>query len=159
MPDTDIATLLMERKRTTPKQDAATALADHLPRRRERDIVAVNSGGRLADLPDSTLVRLGKAVNNWQVFPAGTEGYRTAEVTLGGVDTDDLSSKTMRAKAVPGLFLISEVVDVTDYLGGYNVQWVWSSGFVTGNCVQAFVRLNLRVALIHRKSSIIGVAA
>ena len=99
--------MLKEQKRTAPKQDAATALAGHLPRRLAQDIVAVNSGGRLADLPDSTLVRLGKAVNNWQVFPAGTEGYRTAEVTLGGVDTNDLSSKTMRAKTVPGLFFMA----------------------------------------------------
>ena len=135
VPDADIATLLKERKRTAPKQDAATALAGHLPRRLAQDIVAVNNGGRLADLPDSELVRLGKAVNNWQVFPAGTEGYRTAEVTLGGVDTDDLSSKTMRAKAVPGLFFIGEVIDVTGYLGGYNFQWAWSSGFVAGNSV------------------------
>ena len=97
--------------------------------------IRVSGGGRLADLPDSTLVRLGKALNNWQVFPAGTEGYRTAEVTLGGVDTDDLSSKTMRARTVPGLFFIGEVVDVTGYLGGYNFQWAWSSSLVAGNCV------------------------
>ena len=68
-------------------------------------------------------MRLGKAVNNWQISPVGTEGYRTAEVTLVGVDTDDLSSKTMRAKTVPGLFFIGEVVDLTGYLGGYNFQW------------------------------------
>ncbi|MGB1920581.1 MAG: NAD(P)/FAD-dependent oxidoreductase [Candidatus Puniceispirillaceae bacterium] len=134
-PDADMATLLKERKRAAPKQDAATALAGHLPRRLAQDIAAVNGVGRLADLPDSTLVRLGQAVNNWQVFPAGTEGYRTAEVTLGGVDTDDLSSKTMQAKTVPGLFFIGEVVDVTGYLGGYNFQWAWSSGFVAGNSV------------------------
>jgi predicted Rossmann fold flavoprotein len=126
-PDADMATLLKERKRAAPKQDAATALAGHLPRRLAQDIAAVNGG--------AALVRLGKAVNNWQVFPAGTEGYRTAEVTLGGVDTDDLSSKTMQAKTVPGLFFIGEVVDVTGYLGGYNFQWAWSSGFVAGNSV------------------------
>ncbi len=135
VPDADIATLLKERKRVVPKQEAATVLASHLPRRLAQYISAFNSSGRLADLPDSKLVRLGKAVNNWPVSPVGTEGYRTAEVTLVGVDTDDLLSKTMRAKTVPGLLFIREVVDVTGYLGGYNFQWAWSSGFVAGNCV------------------------
>ena len=134
-PDADMAMLLKERKRSAPKQNAATLLASHLPRRLAQDITAVHGCGRLADLTDAALLRLGNAVNNWQVFPAGTEGYRTAEVTLGGVDTDELSSKTMQAKAVPGLFFIGEVVDVTGYLGGYNFQWAWSSGFVAGSHV------------------------
>ena len=117
------------------KLDGWLSLAGHLPRRLAQDIAVVNGGGRLADLPDTALVRLGNAVNNWQVFPAGTEGYRTAEVTVGGVDTDNLSSQTMVAKTVPGLFFVGEVVDVTGYLGGYNFQWAWASGFVAGNCV------------------------
>ena len=71
-------------------------------------------------------------VNDWQLTPNGTEGYRTAEVTLGGVDTNALSSKTMEAKNVSGLYFIGEVVDVTGHLGGYNFQWAWSSGFVAG---------------------------
>jgi predicted flavoprotein YhiN len=71
-------------------------------------------------------------VNDWQLIPNGTEGYRTAEVTLGGVDTNALSSKTMEAKNVSGLYFIGEVVDVTGHLGGYNFQWAWSSGFVAG---------------------------
>jgi predicted flavoprotein YhiN len=71
-------------------------------------------------------------VNDWQLIPNGTEGYRTAEVTLGGVDTNGLSSKTMEAKNVAGLYFIGEVVDVTGHLGGYNFQWAWSSGFVAG---------------------------
>ena len=74
-------------------------------------------------------------MNRWQVSPSGTEGYRTAEVTLGGVDVDELSSKTMEAKAQPGLYFIGEVVDVTGHLGGYNFQWAWSSGFVAGEAV------------------------
>ena len=78
---------------------------------------------------------LGARVNRWQVSPSGTEGYRTAEVTLGGVDVDELSSKTMEAKAQPGLYFIGEVVDVTGHLGGYNFQWAWSSGFVAGEAV------------------------
>ena len=134
-PDADMATSLKERKRTAAKQDTVTALAGHLPRRLAQDIAVVNGGGRLADLADTALVRLGNAVNKWQVFPAGTEGYRTAEVTVGGVDTDNLSSQTMQAKTVPGLFFVGEVVDVTGYLGGYNFQWAWSSGFVAGNYV------------------------
>jgi predicted flavoprotein YhiN len=83
-------------------------------------------------MPDKKLTALGMAVNDWQVLPNGTEGYRTAEVTLGGVDTDDLSSKTMAARQIAGLYFIGEVVDVTGHLGGYNFQWAWSSGFVAG---------------------------
>lgn len=71
-------------------------------------------------------------LGDWQILPNGTEGYRTAEVTLGGVDTNELSSKTMAARKVPGLYFIGEVVDVTGWLGGYNFQWAWSSGWVAG---------------------------
>jgi hypothetical protein len=88
--------------------------------------------GRIADRPDRQLRDLGALVNQWQLVPAGSEGYRTAEVTVGGVDTAALSSKTMQARHVPGLFFIGEVVDVTGHLGGYNFQWAWSSGFVAG---------------------------
>ena len=88
--------------------------------------------GRLADLSDETLRRVAESLHRWRIAPAGTEGYRTAEVTLGGVDTDELSSKTMEAKRVPGLYFIGEVVDVTGWLGGYNFQWAWSSGCAAG---------------------------
>ena len=81
------------------------------------------------------LKSMGEALNHWQVKPNGTEGYRTAEVTLGGVDTDEISSKTMMAKKVEGLFFIGEVVDVTGWLGGYNFQWAWSSGWAAGQVV------------------------
>ena len=81
---------------------------------------------------DNRLQHLGAAVNSWQLVPAGTEGYRTAEVTIGGVDTAGLSSTTMQAQKVPGLFFIGEVVDVTGHLGGFNFQWAWSSGYVAG---------------------------
>ena len=108
-------------------------LSEQLPRRLAMDIVQSNGGGgRLADTSDKDLQRLGKAVNDWQITPAGPEGYRTAEVTLGGVDTAGLSSKTMQALRVPNLYFIGEVVDVTGYLGGYNFQWAWSSGYVAG---------------------------
>jgi len=80
----------------------------------------------------SVIERIARAVNDWQIVPAGTEGYRTAEVTRGGVDTRALSSQTMQANAVGGLYFIGEVVDVTGHLGGFNFQWAWSSGFVAG---------------------------
>ena len=74
-------------------------------------------------------------LSNWQLTPSGTEGYRTAEVTLGGIDTDALSSKTMEAKSMPGLYAIGECVDVTGWLGGFNFQWAWSSGFAAGTAI------------------------
>lgn len=131
-PQVDLAAVLIARKRSTPKQEAVTVLGEYLPRRLAHDISASHGGGRLAELSDAALSALGAAVNGWQVKPSGTEGYRTAEVTLGGVDTACLSSKTMQAKAAAGLFFIGEVVDVTGYLGGYNFQWAWSSGYVAG---------------------------
>ena len=88
--------------------------------------------GHLADMSDKMFRRVEAVINDWRIKPAGSEGYRTAEVTLGGVDTRDLDSKTMEAKSVPGLFFIGEVVDVTGWLGGYNFQWAWSSGWVAG---------------------------
>jgi predicted flavoprotein YhiN len=88
--------------------------------------------GNLADLSDKHLQRVDAAVNRWRIKPAGSEGYRTAEVTLGGVDTRELDSRTMEAKSVPGLYFIGEVVDVTGWLGGYNFQWAWSSGWCAG---------------------------
>jgi predicted flavoprotein YhiN len=90
------------------------------------------SRGNLADLSDTALRRIATAVNDWRFKPAGSEGYRTAEVTLGGVDTRDLDSRTMEARTVPGLYFIGEVVDVTGWLGGYNFQWAWSSGWCAG---------------------------
>ncbi|HMB47283.1 MAG TPA: NAD(P)/FAD-dependent oxidoreductase, partial [Afifellaceae bacterium] len=87
------------------------------------------------DLSDRRLAGIDEAVNAWTVKPAGSEGYRTAEVTLGGVDTAALDSRTMQAKDVPGLYVIGEVVDVTGWLGGYNFQWAWSSGWAAGQTV------------------------
>jgi predicted flavoprotein YhiN len=83
-------------------------------------------------MSDKLFRRVEVAVNDWRIKPAGSEGYRTAEVTLGGVDTRDLDSRTMEAKSVPGLYFIGEVVDVTGWLGGYNFQWAWSSGWCAG---------------------------
>ncbi|MFK5997146.1 MAG: NAD(P)/FAD-dependent oxidoreductase [Rhodobacterales bacterium] len=113
-----------------------TALAEHLPKALASFIVT-NAGlqGNLADQSDKSLHLLDQAVHNWQIKPVGSEGYRTAEVTLGGVDTHALDAKTMQAKSVEGLFFIGEVVDVTGWLGGYNFQWAWSSGWVAGQVV------------------------
>jgi predicted Rossmann fold flavoprotein len=110
-----------------------TALAEHLPKSLANFVVA-NSGlqGNLADQSDQKLERLDQEIHNWQVKPVGSEGYRTAEVTLGGVDTGALDAKTMEVKSVPGLYFIGEVVDVTGWLGGYNFQWAWSSGWAAG---------------------------
>ena len=136
LPEADCSAFLTERKREKPRQDVLTALAECLPRRLAADILdELRIAGRLADLSNAALGQIGARVNRWQVSPSGTEGYRTAEVTLGGVDVDELSSKTMEAKAQPGLYFIGEVVDVTGHLGGYNFQWAWSSGFVAGEAV------------------------
>ena len=91
--------------------------------------------GNLADQSDLALQRLCTQLYDWRLTPSGSEGYRTAEVTLGGVDTSALSSKTLEAKAVPGLYMIGECVDVTGWLGGYNFQWAWSSGWAAGKAL------------------------
>jgi predicted Rossmann fold flavoprotein len=120
-----------------PRQEMATALAGLVPKRLARAI-ADRIGGpeRIADFPDALLGKVAAAIKQWRVRPVGTEGYRTAEVTLGGVDTAGLSSKTLEARSVPGLYFIGEVVDVTGWLGGFNFQWAWSSGYATGRHVQ-----------------------
>lgn len=135
-PDTDMLTFFKERRETNPKQDIETALSHIMPNRLAESICE-DQGivGRLAELGNSKIETLSGAVNNWRVKPAGTEGYRTAEVTLHGVDTNELSSKTMEAKNQSGLYFIGEVVDVTGHLGGYNFQWAWSSGYVAGQNV------------------------
>ncbi len=135
-PSMNAYTFFKERKEAQSKQDIQTALSHILPARLAQSICeAENIKGRLADLADKKLETLARAVNQWRVKPSGTEGYRTAEVTAGGVDTNDLSSKTMEAKNVPGLYFIGEVVDVTGHLGGFNFQWAWSSGYVAGQNV------------------------
>jgi len=115
------------------KQAVHTALSEIVPRRLAETLTArEGANGKLAEVGDKVLARLDAAVNAWTVKPVGSEGYRTAEVTLGGVSTDQLDQKTMEAKALPGLFFIGEVVDITGWLGGYNFQWAWSSGWATG---------------------------
>jgi predicted Rossmann fold flavoprotein len=119
-----------------PRQEMATALAGFLPKRLARTIADVTGGPeRIADFSDMHLSNVAAAVKQWRVRPNGTEGYRTAEVTLGGVDTSGLSSKTFETRSVPGLYFIGEVVDVTGHLGGFNFQWAWSSGYAAGRHV------------------------
>ncbi|HEV2530194.1 NAD(P)/FAD-dependent oxidoreductase [Phenylobacterium sp.] len=118
------------------KQAVATVLGGWLPHRLAHHIAEREGAtGRVADTPDKTLRRVAEAVNRWRVKPVGSEGYRTAEVTLGGVDTAGLDSRTMQAKAVHGLYVVGEAVDVTGWLGGYNFQWAWASGWAAGQAV------------------------
>jgi predicted Rossmann fold flavoprotein len=118
------------------RQALQTALSAFLPKRLAQLVAEAEKGpANLADHSDKRLRSIDEAVNHWRFKPAGSEGYRTAEVTLGGVDTRELDSRTMEAKAVPGLYFIGEVVDVTGWLGGYNFQWAWSSGWCAGQAV------------------------
>jgi len=135
-PGIDVFAALKEMRRDHPRQELATGLARLLPGRLAQ--MTAGAGGRasrMADLSDRQLQAVAMFVNKWQVTPRGTEGYRTAEVTLGGVDTAELSSKSFEAKSVPGLFFVGEVIDVTGHLGGFNFQWAWSSGFAAGQNV------------------------
>ena len=133
LPGTDASALLLARKRARPRAEARTVLSEVLPARLAQALAAVHlPRGNLADLPDRTLGRFGEMLNGWDLQPDGTEGYGKAEVTLGGVDTRALSSQTMEANAVSGLYVIGEAVDVTGWLGGYNFQWAWSSGWCSG---------------------------
>ncbi|MGW6778004.1 NAD(P)/FAD-dependent oxidoreductase [Brucella pseudogrignonensis] len=132
LPQTDLFEALREQRSKNGKQALQTALSYFIPKKLAQLIAADFPASNLADLSDAVLRRSAAAVNDWRVKPAGSEGYRTAEVTLGGVDTRDLDSKTMEAKNVPGLYFIGEVVDVTGWLGGYNFQWAWSSGWSAG---------------------------
>ncbi|MEP1587695.1 MAG: NAD(P)/FAD-dependent oxidoreductase [Tateyamaria sp.] len=127
-PQTDLAPILKDKRRSDGKKALTTELAHHLPTRLVEHLSSeFDLGGRLGDLSDARIEALTTALSQWQLTPGGTEGYRTAEVTRGGVDTATLDSKTMQSKIAPGLFFIGEAVDVTGWLGGYNFQWAWSS--------------------------------
>ncbi|WP_176536334.1 NAD(P)/FAD-dependent oxidoreductase [Rhizobium sp. L9] len=132
-PDVDISAHLKTAKRLNGRQSAQTALGDILPKRLAQFLVEREKiAGNMADLPDKALQRLAASAQNWIIKPSGSEGYRTAEVTLGGIDTAGLDSRSMEAKTVPGLYFVGECVDVTGWLGGYNFQWAWASGFAAG---------------------------
>lgn len=133
-PGLDLAAGLRQQRAEAGRVAVATALGRSLPDRLAQAIVEELGlmGGRLADQPNKVLDAVAQRVHRWQVRPVGTEGYRTAEVTLGGVDTRDLDAKTMQARKVPGLHFIGECVDVTGWLGGYNFQWAWASADAAG---------------------------
>ena len=136
-PGTDVLAALKQSRRDHPRQEMATALGKSGSEAAGADRLRIRLPARNASpiSPTSGLAKVAAAVKAWRVRPNGTEGYRTAEVTLGGVDTSELSSKTFEARSVPGLYFIGEVVDVTGHLGGFNFQWAWSSGVAAGRGV------------------------
>jgi len=136
LPSQDAAALLLAAKRARPRIQFRTILGELLPARLA-DLLAEPLGltGELANLADKALAKAGESLNAWRFVPNGSEGYAKAEVTVGGVDTAGLSSKTMEARKVPGLYFIGEAVDVTGWLGGYNFQWAWASGVAAGEVI------------------------
>lgn len=138
LPDVDLTAALVERKASRPNAQVETILSEWLPSRLAKALTE-RADLLLRPIGQSTnaaLAALARQVREWTLLPAGSEGYRTAEVTLGGVDTAGLSSKTMAAKSHPGLYFIGEAVDVAGWLGGYNFQWAWSSGWVAGGALE-----------------------
>lgn len=137
-PGLNVLEHLQTRRRDRPKQTLGNVLAESLPRRLSDRILEWHDlppEVRMADLGNAALQTVADAINRWTIIPDGTEGYRTAEVTLGGIDTRALSSQTMESRLCPGLYFIGECVDVTGWLGGYNFQWAWSSGWAAGQVV------------------------
>jgi predicted Rossmann fold flavoprotein len=136
LPDSDAFELLRSARSEQPRTELHNLLAELLPRRLAA-MLCEEAGldGRLADLSDKKLQAMAGQLNRWRLKPGGSEGYRTAEVTAGGVDTDEISSKTFEANKVPGLYFIGECLDVTGWLGGYNFQWAWASGHAAGQVV------------------------
>lgn len=136
LPDQDIEVILKNRRISTPKQIVSKILSDYLPNKLSLAICdQLKVKKQIGDTSNQILKKVSNFVNNWTVVPSGTEGYKTAEVTLGGIDTKEISSSTMECKKHPGLYFIGEVLDVTGHLGGHNFQWAWSSGFLAGQYV------------------------
>ncbi|MFM0044954.1 NAD(P)/FAD-dependent oxidoreductase [Paraburkholderia sediminicola] len=141
LPGQDATTALLEAK-TGTKRQIANLLSEWVPQRLAHvwlETHQIPAEARVADLPDKTLRRVGEALSRWTLTPNGTEGYRKAEVTRGGIDTRDLSSATMMSARTPGLYFIGEAVDVTGWLGGYNFQWAWASGVAAGQAAAEYV--------------------
>ena len=139
LPEHDAASLLLKAKAAQPKMLLRTVLSEVLPRALVLELQQLYwlaaAEKPLAEIPDDVLRQVAKQLHRWVLRPATTEGYRTAEVTLGGIDTDELSSKTMECKRQPGLYCIGEVVDVAGHLGGFNFQWAWASAQAAGQVV------------------------
>ncbi|MDP9128412.1 MAG: NAD(P)/FAD-dependent oxidoreductase [Pseudomonadota bacterium] len=136
LPGLDAKALLRERKKARPKAELKTILAEVMPQRLASQFAALQHPGQpIVAMTDKKLDLVAGGLKAWQLFPSGSEGYAKAEVTLGGVDTAALSSKTMESRSVKNLYVIGEAVDVTGWLGGYNFQWAWSSGWSAGMAV------------------------
>ena len=132
-PEIDYCKYLLDIKLSNSQLYIQNILSETIPKRLALKLCELmNINGKIIEISNRKIEEIGNFLNNWSLKPIGTEGYRTAEVTCGGVDTDELSSKTMMSNKHPGLFFIGEVVDMTGHLGGYNFQWAWSSGFVAG---------------------------
>ena len=132
-PESDVASELRDARQKTGKLAPQTVLSRMLPNRlAEAIVIRSEISAKIGECSTSSLNALAESVNNWRIKPVGSEGYRTAEVTLGGIDTNELSSKTMEVRHTPGLYFIGEAVDVTGWLGGFNFQWAWSSGWAAG---------------------------
>ena len=132
-PDHNIYDIFLAEKKQKPKQEIATILNKHLAKSLSSYIVQTHDAqGWIADMSNQKLKDVANSVNAWKLQPEGTEGYAKAEVTGGGVDTNEISSKTFECKAVSGLYFIGEVLDVTGHLGGFNFQWAWSCGHAVG---------------------------
>jgi predicted Rossmann fold flavoprotein len=139
LPGLELASWLKQQKREHPKSLLRTLLAPQLAKSLVQELQTLLwpawAETAMAEIPDAALLAIADGLGQWRLKPSGTEGYRTAEVTLGGVDTQELSSRTLESKAQPGLYFIGEVVDVTGHLGGFNFQWAWSSGHAAGEVV------------------------
>ena len=136
LPQNPMDKTLKERRIKTPKQNISNVLSDFLPNKLAIAITSLlNTNQKIGEASNSTLNKISNFINKLNVLPTGTEGYKTAEVTLGGIDTNEINSATMECKKYSGLYFIGEVVDVTGHLGGHNFQWAWSSGYVAGQNV------------------------
>lgn len=136
LPDIDVFERLKSAQKEQPQKQLKTVIAEYLPKRVIETFLPLDSAEKkLASIPHREFEQIAQALHAWHIKPNGTEGYRTAEVTLGGVDCDAISSKTMETNQIPGLYFIGEVLDVTGWLGGYNFQWAWASGWAAGQVV------------------------
>jgi predicted Rossmann fold flavoprotein len=136
LPENNVNEILKTRRIDTPKQSVSNILSDYLPNRLALAIChKLKIIDKIADTSNENINKIAQSINKWTIIPTGTEGYKTAEVTLGGVDTKEISSSTMECKTQPGLYFIGEVLDVTGHLGGHNFQWAWSSGYLAGQNV------------------------
>ena len=136
LPENNVNEILKTRRIDTPKQSVSNILCDYLPNRLALAIChKLKIIDKIADTSNENINKIAQSINKWTIIPTGTEGYKTAEVTLGGVDTKEISSSTMECKKQSGLYFIGEVLDVTGHLGGHNFQWAWSSGYLAGQNV------------------------